>query len=107
MSYNSLLNQTVTIYPKTGYTAYGRERLDTSFTVLARLNNKSIIKLTPKGSTVTVDAIMHLPVGTAIANDDQVEFGSVRYKVLEVNPGIDGRGNTRILKVQLVKWQAQ
>jgi hypothetical protein len=102
-----LLNQTITIYSKTGFDAYGRESVGTATTAKGRMEvgNKNYLK--PNGETVTIDAILFLGADVTISIDDKVNFNSVNYKVTYLNKIVGGSGSTDHLELALQQWGAQ
>lgn len=106
MSIGGLLNQEITIAPKSGYNAYGRETVGVAVTVAARFQLKTKQKLLPNGSVVTIEAIAYIPADTTIAIDDKVTHQAVNYKVEGIYGAVDGAGSTNHIKLELSKWQA-
>lgn len=106
MSLNGLLNQTIVVYGKTSYNAYGREVVSGSATsVKARFQPQTKTRLLPNGAVLTIDAVAYVPANTTINVDDRVDVGTTRYKVLAKYPTPDGQGNTNHIKIELIKWQ--
>ena len=105
MSVNGLLNQQITLASKSGYNAYGRETVGTSATVQARFQKKTIQRLLPNGSLITILATAYVPSDTTVVVDDKVTHDSVDYKVFAINTAVDGSGNTNHYKLELIKWQ--
>lgn len=106
MSINGLLNQTITIYPKSGYNAYGRESVGTGVSVKSRFQKQTKQKLLPNGSLITIEAIVYVPPTTTVNIDDKVTYGSIDYKVYGIYGAVDGVGVTSHIKLELVKWKA-
>lgn len=105
MSLAGLLNQTITIYSKSGYSASGRESLGSGVSVNSRLQATTKQKLLPNGSLITILAIAYVPSTTTVNIDDKVTYGGNNYKVYGKYNAIDGAGNTNHIKLELVKWQ--
>lgn len=106
MSIKGLLNQTISIYSKSGYNAYGRETVGSATEVQARFQKKTRQKLLPNGSLVTIEAIVYIPSDTTIAVDDKITYGGVDYKVYGIYSAIDGTGDTNHIKLEVTKWKA-
>lgn len=105
MSYLGLLNQRLTIYDKTAYTADGREVLDGGRVVKGRLQEATKRRLMPNGTVLTIDAIAYLPSDVAITTDTKITYSSTTYKVIGIYKAVDGTGNVHNIKAELVKWQ--
>lgn len=107
MSLTGLMNQTITLYAKTGLDKYGRESYSTSSTVKCRFQRKSSTRMVPTGATAEVkviEAIVYLPADTTINIGDKVTYESVNYKVFGRYDAVDGSGGTNHIKVELTKW---
>jgi|SRR3990167_2329743 len=106
MGINSLLNQTISIYSKSGYNAYGRETVGTATSVQSRFQKKTKQKLLPNGSVIMIEAICYISSDTTIAVDDKITYGGVDYKVYGIYAAVDGSGDTNHYKLELTKWKA-
>lgn len=106
MSLAGLLNQTITLYTKSGYNEEGRETVGTSTDVQARVQETTKRKLLPNGTIIVVDAIAYVPATTVVATDDKVTYNSTDYKVLGKYLAVGENGTTDHIKLELVKWQA-
>lgn len=106
MSLAGLLNQTISLYGKSGYNEQGRETVGALTSVFARVQVTSKRRLLPNGSIVTIDAIAYLPASTSINTDDKVTYSGNDYKVFAKYTAVDGEGQTNHIKVELVKWAA-
>lgn len=104
MSVGNLLNQSILIYNKASYDAYGRRSVSDGTTVNARFQAKQTRKLMPNGDVLAVDAIAYVPASTTVSTDDKVTYDSVDYKVLNLYKTPNGKGNTHFIKLELVKW---
>lgn len=105
MSLNGLLNQTITIYSKSGYDAYGRPSVGSGSDVEARFQPKSIRKIQPNGDVLAIDAIAYVNANADVVTDDKISFNSQNYRVLNVYPVPDKFGNVHHHKLELLKWQ--
>lgn len=106
MSFLGLLNQTVTIYSKSGYDAYGRETVGSGSGVSARVQKTTKRKLLDNGSLVLIVAECWLPPETTVNVDDRVVFGDDSYKVFNKYEAINDNGGTHHIKLELIKWQS-
>lgn len=105
MSLQSLLNQTITIYNKSNYNAYGRVRTGSGTEVSARFSPKIKRTLLPNGTVEQIDAIAHVLPSVTVDVDDRVDYGTEKYKVLFKYAAPDGAGNTNHIRLALVRWQ--
>lgn len=106
MSLAGLLNQTITIYTKSGYNAYGRESVsDVGNQIKARFQPKTKRVLEANGQVLKIDAICFVAATVSVNSDDKVAYGSEKYKVLAVYPVPGANGETHHKELQLIKWQ--
>lgn len=105
MSFNSLLNQDITLYTKSGYNRYGRETVGSGVTHCVRVERTSKARLLPNGEQVMINAICYMKPNVTINEDDKVTYDGTNYKVFGVYTAVEGEGNTHHKKVELIKWQ--
>lgn len=105
MALAGLLNQTITLYLKSSYNAYGREVVGSGTDYLARVQQTTKQKLSPTGSLITIDAIVYLDPSVSVNIDDRIAFDSQQYKVYGKYTAVDGAGKTNHIKLELVKWR--
>ena len=101
----NLLNQSITIYSKSGLDKFGRESFGSGSSAKARFQAKTVTRLLPNQETVTIEGFMWVLPSVTIARGDKVVFGGNSYKVFARYEGIDGAGNTHHIKLELTKWQ--
>lgn len=106
MSLLGLLNQTINIYTKSSYNAYGREVVGTATEIHARVQAVTKQRLLPNGSIINILALAYVPSDTTVNIDDKVSYGGVDYKVFGKYATPDGTGTTSFIKLELVKWKA-
>lgn len=106
MQINHLLNQTLTLYSKSSYDAYGREVVGTGTSVQCRFQQTSKHRMGPNNSLIIIDGICYVPADTTVELDDKVTFDSVDYKVYSKYIPVDGAGDTHHIKLELIKWKA-
>lgn len=99
------LNQTITVYSKTGYNLYGEVTTGSGTSVSARveLTNKNVLQ--PNGQVVTLLARVFVGPTASISIEDRVDFGSNKYKVFNKDVLVDSNGTTRHYELQLTQWQ--
>lgn len=106
MSIEGLLNQTITIYSKSAFSADGRASFTTETEVDARFQATTKQRVLPNNALITILAIAYVPSDTVVNIDDKVSYGGVNYKVFGKYAAIDGDGCTNHIKLELIKWQA-
>ena len=105
MSFNSLLNQTITLYTKNSYDAYGREVVGAGANHLARVQAKTKSILLPNGQLQQIDAVVFLKSDVTIDINDRMDYLGTKYKVVGKSTAVVGSGGTHHLTVQIAKWQ--
>lgn len=111
MSLTGLLNQTITIYPITGYSDDGRESVSAGVSAKARFQATSKRNLQPKfidgkSTVVEVNAIAYVPADTVVEEDYKVSYSGVDYKVVTKYAVPGANGVTDHIKLELQKWQS-
>lgn len=105
MTIDSLLNQTVTLYTKTGYDLYGRETKGSAQSVAARFVETTKSRLLPNQQVVTIEAMVFFKSDQAIQINDKVTYGGVNYKVHGKKVGRGRDGEAHHIECELIKWQ--
>lgn len=106
MSLRGLLNQTITLYSKSGYNAYGRETVGSGTNYQCRFQKTTKTILLPTGQTIQLVAIVYLAGEPTVAINDKVTYSDHDYKVAGIYTATDGQGNTNNTRLQLVEWLA-
>lgn len=104
MAISQLLNQTVTLYARGSYDAFGREVVGSGTSYRARVQEVTKSKLLPNGQQVTIDAIVYLNGSPSISANDRLDYNGVKYKIFGKSVGVDGQGNSHHTKLELIKW---
>lgn len=104
MSFDGLLNQSITTYPRTSYDEYGREVVGSATTLSCRFQRKTKQRLAPNGSVIVIDAIVFVPTASDIDTGDKVTYDGADYKVISRYDSVDGDGNTHHLTLEVAKW---
>ena len=105
MSLAGLLNQTVTIYNKSRYDAYGHEVVGSGTSVKARFQETTKRKLLPNGNLLTIDGIVYVPSDTLVNTDDRLDYNSTKFKVYGKYSAIEGNGQVNHVKLEVIKWK--
>lgn len=105
MSFTGLLNQTLTIYPKTSYNAQGREVVGAGVDTKARVQETSKRRMLPNGNLITIDLVAYVPPDTTVETDYRADYSGQKYKVWSKYAAVKGNGATHHLKLELVKWR--
>lgn len=104
MSLGGLLNQTITLYNKTSYDAYGDEVVGTGTSIKCRFQRTTKRRLLPNGSVITLEGICYVPSDTTVNTDDRITYGTDNFKVFGKYDAVAGTGHTHHIKLELVKW---
>lgn len=104
MSLFNLLNQVVTITPRSGYDADGRETFSTSTSYQARVQEVSKSRFLPNGQVLTIDAIADIEGSPTVNINDKLTYSGTDYKIHSKAVAVDGQGNAHHTKVWLMKW---
>ena len=105
MSFLGLLNQSASLYSKTGFDAYGRETVGSATTIDCRMQKTTKRKLLENGSLALIVAECWVPADTTVSVDDRIVFASESFKVFAKYEAITGTGATHHIKLDLIKWQ--
>lgn len=105
MSITGLLNQTLTLYNRSGRGGDGRPTFGAGTSISARLQPKTKRKPLGNGDVLIIDAMAYVGPDVTINSDDKITAGGVTYRVLEVYPVPGANGATHHKEVNLVKWQ--
>jgi hypothetical protein len=106
MSLPGLLNQLITLYPKSSYDSSGREVVGSGTNYKCRFQETTKRKMLPNGSLLTIDAIAYVQGNPTVSTDDRVSYGGNYFKIFAKYAAVDGQGNVNHLKLELLKWQS-
>lgn len=99
-----LLNQSLSVYSKSSYSADGREVVGSATTVLARFQAKTKNIMSPNGAVITIVAVAYVGPSAVIEVEDKVVYSGSNYKVYSKYPVPDGSGNINHFKLELTRW---
>lgn len=102
---NALLNQTVTLYAKSGYTRDGRESVGVGSSVKARFVEVNKTRFLPNQQVVRIDAKAFFKADQTININDKVTYNGTDYKVHGKKVGRGMNGEAHHVEVELIKWQ--
>ncbi len=105
MSLLGLMNQTCTIYPKTGYSGEGRASLGTGVSSICRAQSMNKNVRISERETATIDLLLYLPADTDVGLDYKVTYNGSDHKMLKIYPTPNGEGVTEFNRVECIKWQ--
>lgn len=100
----SLLHQSATVYPKSGYNKYGRDTSGAGTTVKCRFQNDSKTRLLPNQQVVVIDGVVFFDGTVSVNTEDRILIGDISYKAFKVDASLDGRGNQKIIEVEVQRW---
>jgi len=103
MSYNRLLNQTITRYAKTGYSADGRRTTASGIDEKARVELQQKRRLLPNGSMIAVAGRAFLKATSEMTDDDRFVYDGIEYRVFSISKIPGGNGNTDHIEIDFVK----
>jgi len=107
MSIKTLLNQSITLYSRQGYSSSGDEQFSSGSTVRARIVENNTRHLAPDGSLITIDAVAYLGPGVSVSTDDKVNYNSTDYKVSGIYVARGKKGEIHHQKLELIKWHPE
>lgn len=105
MSVTSLMNQSLTLYPKASYDRYGREVVGSGSSVICRFQATTKTKLLANGEIAQIEGIVYVPSTTTVEIDDKVTFNSKDFKVFGKYTAVDGDGVTNHIRLELIQWK--
>jgi hypothetical protein len=93
MPINNYLNQSVTLKQKSGFSLEGKPTLSVGTTIKARFQDKQKRLVDDVGNEYFTDAEVWLKPTQTINLDDVVVYGSVSYKVVQIDTkrGLNGQ----------------
>lgn len=92
MSILSLLNQTVSIEPKSTPNGYGEASYGAAATHRCRLQRVYRVVRTDQGETKVSQTVLYLPPSSTVSVDDRATIESETFHVTEVARHVDGNG---------------
>lgn len=104
MSIKSLLNQSVTIYNRSGYGADGEFTYSTGTSVDSRFEAKTKRVLLPNGDILAIDAFVIVGPDVTVNTNDKITYGSDDYRVVDIFAVPDDTGDTHHKELGLAKW---
>ena len=105
MSLNGLLNQTLSVYNKSSFDAYGREVVGTATDIKARVQQTTKQRLLPTGALITIEIVAYVKSDASVNVGDRIKYDSKYYKVYGRYAAVDDTGNVDHYKLELTKWQ--
>ena len=101
MTVEGLMQQTVTVKPRSGYDAYGQPESGTSVSYSARIEptNEAVIDI--NGATVVASLVIFMPSSATIAPEDSVNYDGKDWRVLTVAEAVKGSGTVSHLEVKV------
>lgn len=105
MSFSSLLNQTISIYNKTGLDVTGREVTSAATSVKANFQRSNKNIMLPNGTVVQIEALIFVKPSVTVNNGDRVSYSGVDYKVVGKHHRIGRTGAVHHLELDVIKWQ--
>lgn len=107
MSIKSLLNQSLTLYNRSGYGSDGEPTFSSGVATACRFEAKTKRILLPDGSVLTIDAEIWVGPDVTVSTNDKANYDSNDYKVVDIAKVVDETGNTHHQELRLVKWPTE
>lgn len=104
MNVDHLLNQLCTIAAAGSQDRYGKLGYDAPITEACRFMETTRTITTPQKERTPIDGIVTLKANTTATSTSKVIFKGVTYRVMRIDPAVDGSGITRHLRIMVQKW---
>lgn len=105
MAVIDLMNQTITLYPRSGYDKWGKLSLGAGTNYKARVQEGTKNEFLPTGQVVNIVITAYVAPDVSVEVNDKVTYSSVDYKVYKKYVTVDGSGDANHIKLELIKWQ--
>lgn len=105
MALQSLLNQTISVYPVNSYDRYGDPVEGAASTYNARFQKVQKSRILANGESIVIEGIVYVHGDPAIELNDKITFGGVNYKVHSKTGQVDGQGANHHIKLEVIKWE--
>lgn len=90
----ALLNNTVTLTPRTGRNKFNEASFGTAVTSRARFESVNKIVKGPQGEDIGCDAQVFLPSDVTPTVEDKLEFEGVTYRIVTIDRAVGRPGTT-------------
>lgn len=99
-----LLNQNCTISAKGVIDTFGKFTFGTPVAVSCRFQSTTRTIASQQNEIEPIDGIVFVGPSTVVGSGDKLTFNGVDYRVMKLQPMIDGRGNTRHYELLVQEW---
>lgn len=99
-----LLNQSCSVSTVGAVDKFGKHTYAAAATYACRFQRTTRVIATKQNEVEPIDGIVFLDSDAVVAIDDKLTFNSIDYRVMRIEPMIDGRGNTRHYELLVQKW---
>lgn len=104
MNVDHLLKQSCSINNIAYKDKFGGTSLQGAVDTLCRFQQTTKVISTPQRERDPIDGLVWLPAGTVVGIGDKLTFDSKGYRVMRIEPIVDGRGVTRHLELMVQNW---
>lgn len=105
MSFNALLNQTVTISRRTGSDVHTKETYSAGVDARARFERKASVIVTQEREREPIDGIVFIKPNVDVEVGDRLAYNSTNYKVMAVEDVVLGNGTVHHKELKVQVWR--
>lgn len=105
MTVIDMMNQTITLYSRSGYDKWGKLTLGSGVAHKARVQEGTRNEFLPTGQVINIVITAYIAPSVTIEVNDKVTYSSTDYKVYKKYVTVDGGGTANHIKLELIKWQ--
>lgn len=107
MSFNGLLNQTVTVYSEgTSRDKQGRLTAGAGTSHRARVERTSDVMLTATKEAIPIDAIMFIAASATLKEGLKVDYAEDSFRIMKYSEVVGRNGLVHHYEVKAQKWSA-
>lgn len=104
MSIDHLLKQSCTISAKGGQNKVGQTSFGAAVTYSCRFQKTNRTIVTSQSEKEPIDGIVFLPSSASFNLEDKLVFAGTSYRVMRIEPMVDGAGATRHFEAMVQRW---
>lgn len=104
MNVDHLLKQSCTVSTAGAQDKFGKVAEGAATTYPCRFQKTTRVIATPEREKTPIDGVVWLSASAVVGVGDKLIFGSQSYRVMLVQPMIDGKGATRHNEVMVQDW---
>lgn len=104
MNVNHLLKQTCTVSTAGAQDRFGKSTYGSPTTYACRFQKTKRTITTPQQEREPIDGLVWLKADATAAVHDKLIFGGADFRIMRVEPMVDGKGITRHLELLVQDW---